>query len=94
MIADVFNEHKGDSDFFLSTSMTSNLSQAKQILYNVIYSNKGEELQQKFSTEHNWEKNLVAAPLMWQKGDDVTTNKIVVEETKLEPDKITEVQKY
>ena len=73
--------------------MTSDLSQAKQIFYNVICSNKGGELQQKFSTELNWEKTLVVAPLLWQKGDDVMTYRIVVEETKLEPDKITEVTK-
>ena len=92
-IWEVFNEHKGDADFLISTSMSSDLSRAKQILYNFIYSKKGPELRDKFSELHEWEKNMLAAPLMWQKGDDESTKRVVLEETNIEPDKITEVRR-
>ena len=92
-IWEVFNEHKGDADFLISTSMSSDLSRAKQILYNFICSKKGPELREKFSELHAGEKNMLAAPLRWQKGDDESTKRVVLEETNIEPDKITEVRR-
>ena len=92
-ICEVFDAHKHDSDFFTSTSMTSELSIGKQVLYNFIYSKKGQELRDKFSNVHEWEKNFLAAELMWQKGEDETTKTVVLGKTDMEPDKITEVRR-
>jgi hypothetical protein len=92
-ISEVFDAHKQDKDFFTSTSMTSDLSKAKQVVHNFVYSNKGSELRTNYSDSHDWAKNFLAKELIWQKGDDAATRTVVLAATNIEPDKTTEVQR-
>ena len=91
-IRDVFDAHKRDSDFLTSASMTSDLSKAKQVLFNFIASNKGAELRSKFAEDDKWDDNFLTQELCWQReGDDDASRIVVLAATVIEPDKTTEV---